>query len=398
MECKDTILTALQALKMNTKRSMMTIIGIVIGIAAVITIMAIGNGVNKMATDQIKGSDNGQLNADIGYTGGSGNSANGFNESDINLIKGSSFANKISKVKVSALSDDIGQTSGQINGKEIDISFGVVRKVSDKPSHVTSGHFFEQNDLDAGQNEMLIDKIMAKQYFGSKDNANGKSVTLGGQAYTVIGTFSDTDDFYNADVLVPYNAYVKIESNEGSVMQLTVKRGENPQKVGRAAQKLLNKNGTKHNSGNYKYTDTNAMISQISNILNGLTFFVSAVAGISLFIAGIGVMNMMYISVSERTQEIGIRLAVGATETNIRNQFLIESVILSVTGGILGLIFGYLIALGAVKVIPGDMHIKAIITLGNIVFAVGVSTFVGVLFGWLPAKQAANKNLIDILR
>lgn len=398
MECKDTILTALQALKMNTKRSMMTIIGIVIGIAAVITIMAIGNGVNKMATDQIKGSDNGQLNADIGYTGGSGNSANGFNESDINLIKGSSFANKISKVKVSALSDDIGQTSGQINGKEIDISFGVVRQVSDKPSHVTSGHFFEQNDLDAGQNEMLIDKIMAKQYFGSKDNANGKSVTLGGQAYTVIGTFSDTDDFYNADVLVPYNAYVKIESNEGSVMQLTVKRGENPQKVGRAAQKLLNKNGTKHNSGNYKYTDTNAMISQISNILNGLTFFVSAVAGISLFIAGIGVMNMMYISVSERTQEIGIRLAVGATETNIRNQFLIESVILSVTGGILGLIFGYLIALGAVKVIPGDMHIKAIITLGNIVFAVGVSTFVGVLFGWLPAKQAANKNLIDILR
>ncbi|ARO02400.1 ABC transporter permease [Lactiplantibacillus plantarum] len=398
MECKDTILTALQALKMNTKRSMMTIIGIVIGIAAVITIMAIGNGVNKMATDQIKGSDNGQLNADIEYTGGSGNSANGFNESDINLIKGSSFANKISKVKVSALSDDIGQTLGQINGKEIDISFGVVRQVSDKPSHVTSGHFFEQNDLDAGQNEMLIDKIMAKQYFGSKDNANGKSVTLGGQAYTVIGTFSDTDDFYNADVLVPYNAYVKTESNEGSVMQLTVKRGENPQKVGRAAQKLLNKNGTKHNSGNYKYTDTNAMISQISNILNGLTFFVSAVAGISLFIAGIGVMNMMYISVSERTQEIGIRLAVGATETNIRNQFLIESVILAVTGGILGLIFGYLIALGAVKVIPGDMHIKAIITLGNIVFAVGVSTFVGVLFGWLPAKQAANKNLIDILR
>lgn len=398
MKFKDTIITAFQSLKINKKRSLMTIIGIIIGIAAVITIMAIGNGVNKMATDQIKGSNNGQLNADIEYIADNDKSANGFNGSDISLIKGSNFSNKIAKVKVSALSDNMGQTSGLINGKDTDIPFGVVHKASDKPSEVTSGHFFKQDDLNSGQNEMLIDKSMAKQYFGSKDNASGKSVTLGGQAYTVIGTFSDNDKFYNAHVLVPYNAYVKTESDEGSIMQLTVIRGENPKKVGYAAQKLLNKSGTNHNNGTYRYTDTNAMISQISKILNGLTFFVSAVAGISLFIAGIGVMNMMYISVSERTQEIGIRLAVGATETNIRDQFLIESVILTAIGGILGLILGYLIAIGVVKLIPGDMHIKAIITLGNILFAVGVSTFVGILFGWLPAKQAANKNLIDILR
>ncbi|WP_419155045.1 ABC transporter permease [Weissella minor] len=397
MKFRETVLTALQSLKMNPKRSMMTILGIIIGIASVITIMAIGNGVNKMATDQIKGSDNGQLNAKINYMDDNDESANGFDESDISLIKGSGFADKITKVKVSALSDDMGQTFGSVNGTDTELPFGVVRKVSDTPSDVTSGQFFKQVDLDAGQNEMLIDKSMAKKYFGSKDNASGKSITLGGQAYTVIGTFSDENKFYNADVLVPYNAYDKAEGNEGSMMQLTVKRGENPQKVGRSAQKLLNKSGTKHNSGNYSYTDINAMISQISKILNGLTFFVSAVAGISLFIAGIGVMNMMYISVSERTQEIGIRLAVGATETNIRNQFLIEAIFLTVTGGILGLIFGYLIAIGAVKFIPGSMHIKAIITLGNIFFALGVSTIVGVVFGWLPAEQAADKNLIDIL-
>ncbi|SUP61602.1 Macrolide export ATP-binding/permease protein MacB [Weissella viridescens] len=123
-------------------------------------------------------------------------------------------------------------------------------------------------------------------------------------------------------------------------------------------------------------------------MLNGITFFVTAVAGISLFIAGIGVMNMMYISVSERTQEIGIRLAVGATEANIRNQFLIEAIILTVTGGLIGLVSGYLIASGAVKVIPGNMHIKAVITLRDVVFAIGVSTIVGViLVGYRPSKR-----------
>ncbi|WP_419154374.1 ABC transporter permease [Weissella viridescens] len=398
MKFKDMILTACQSLKMNPKRSLMTIIGIIIGIASVITIMAIGNGVNKMAREQIKGSDNGQLNAEINYMDNTNDSANGFDESDTRLIKSSDIANKINKVTISSLSDGVGQTVGSINGTDSDIVFGVSRKITDKPEYMVSGHFFKQADLDAGQNQLLIDKKMAKKYFELKENAIGKSVTLGGQAYTVIGVFSDDNKYFNAEAIVPYNAYIRTKDNEGSSLQISVKRGENPQKIGRSAQKLLNKSGTRHNSGEYSYKDTNKMISQISKILNGLTFFVSAVAGISLFIAGIGVMNMMYISVSERTQEIGIRLAVGATEANIRTQFLIESIILTVVGGSLGLMFGYLIALGTVKLIPGDMHIKAIITFSDVCFALGVSTLVGVIFGWLPAKQASNKNLIDILR
>ena len=127
-----------------------------------------------------------------------------------------------------------------------------------------------------------------------------------------------------------------------------------------------------------------------------LTYFISAIAGISLFIAGIGVMNMMYISVSERTQEIGIRLAVGATQKNILWQFLLESIMLTVGGGITGFMIGWMLSSLISLLIP--YHIHAIVTFGNFLLAFGVSTAVGIIFGMLPATQAAKRNLIDILR
>lgn len=129
-------------------------------------------------------------------------------------------------------------------------------------------------------------------------------------------------------------------------------------------------------------------------MIDTLTYFVSAIAAISLFIAGIGVMNMMYISVSERTQEIGIRLAVGATQRAIMAQFLIEAIILTVIGGVIG--FG--LGVGIAAIISVFIPYKAVVSLSSVILALGVSTTVGLVFGILPAKQAANKNLIDILQ
>lgn len=132
----------------------------------------------------------------------------------------------------------------------------------------------------------------------------------------------------------------------------------------------------------------------IGSVINSLTYFISAIAGISLFIAGIGVMNMMYISVSERTREIGIRLAIGATPKNILFQFLLEAVLLTGIGGLIG--FG--IGGGLAWLISLFLPFRAVIGVGSFLLAFYVSTFVGILFGILPAKNAANKNLIDILR
>lgn len=138
------------------------------------------------------------------------------------------------------------------------------------------------------------------------------------------------------------------------------------------------------------------MMKSVGNILDTITYFVAAVAGISLFIAGIGVMNVMYISVTERTEEIAIRRAFGATGKNIEVQFLVESVILCLIGGIIGLILGIGLAT-LIDFVTPDM-IKSSVSLGSVLLAVSVSTLIGIIFGWVPARAAAKKELIDIIK
>ena len=137
------------------------------------------------------------------------------------------------------------------------------------------------------------------------------------------------------------------------------------------------------------------MMKGIGKVLDTITYFVAAVAGISLFIAGIGVMNVMYISVTERTEEIAIRRAFGAKGRDIEIQFLVESVVLCLIGGIIGLILGIIIATLIDAVTP-EM-VKSSVSLGSVILAVGVSTLIGIVFGWIPARAASKKELMILL-
>ena len=158
----------------------------------------------------------------------------------------------------------------------------------------------------------------------------------------------------------------------------------------------LNKKGSGIGEGKYSYEDNEKILKEITQIFDSITYFVAAVAGISLFIAGIGVMNVMYISVSERTEEIAIRRAFGAKARDIEFQFLIESIILCVMGGLIGLALGIAIAEIVAAVTPD--YIQSVVSLTSVLIAMGVSTFIGVIFGWVPARSAANKELIDIIK
>ncbi|WP_234984610.1 ABC transporter permease [Pilibacter termitis] len=160
------------------------------------------------------------------------------------------------------------------------------------------------------------------------------------------------------------------------------------------ALKLLRNKGNNRLSGTYETFDMSALTDGIGNVLSMLTYFISAIAGISLLIAGVGVMNMMYISVAERTKEIGIRRALGAKRRDIRLQFLLEGVFLTVIGGIIGYIFGFLVALTISVFLPFQVA-PDFFTLS---LALGVSGFIGILFSVIPANKAANKDLIEILR
>lgn len=177
-------------------------------------------------------------------------------------------------------------------------------------------------------------------------------------------------------------------------MAITFQRGSDISQLANAIVRQLKKSGTERRNGSHQYFDYGELLKGIGNVISGLTLFVGAIAGISLLIAGVGVMNMMYISASERSQEIGIRMAVGATPAEIMKQFLLESVMLTLTGGVVGLVLGGLIA----WMITAFLPFKPVITLGSIIGTFAISSIVGIVFGILPAKSAANKNLIDILK
>ena len=255
----------------------------------------------------------------------------------------------------------------------------------------------------------MIKESLAKKEFGTAQNAVGTSISSNETTYRIIGVYgggSKYDQYgtlsaKGTDVVVPYKLYYDGQNaNEGDVIKLTFPQDAPASKVSKKIAKYLEKNGSAMNKGTYTYYDMEKELKAFSSQINMITGFISLIAAISLFIAGIGVMNMMYISVSERTQEIGIRLAVGATPTNIMLQFLIEAMVLTVTGGLIGFVLGAGLShlLAPLLSLGGGIKIKAHVTLNAFLLAFGVSSAVGLIFGILPARQAANKNLIDILR
>ena len=223
---------------------------------------------------------------------------------------------------------------------------------------------------------------------------------MGGLSYTVVGVVkmgADSQMEMPAQVWLPYNTFLGTQTASYPMVQLTIATKDKPGKVAQKVTDYLQKNGSQASSGKYQFEDEGATMASLQKYVSVIALFVSAVAGISLFIAGIGVMNMMYISVSERTQEIGIRLAVGATERHVLLQFLIEAVMLTLSGGVIGLAVGA--GLGKlITVVMDNPNITAVVTMNNVLMVFGVTTAIGIIFGWLPARQASRKNLIEILR
>ena len=193
-----------------------------------------------------------------------------------------------------------------------------------------------------------------------------------------------------------FNRYMGELNQDYPTLQLNLQNGVDKKETAKKVTKILNKRGSGLSNGNYSYDDTEEMMKGINKVFDSITYFVAAVASISLFIAGIGVMNVMYISVSERTEEIAIRRAYGAKARDIEIQFLIESVVLCVIGGLIGLLLGIFIASSIDVATPS--YIKSVVSISSIIMAVGVSMLIGIIFGWVPARSAAKKELIEIIK
>lgn len=393
MQIRELFVSAFRSLLSNKRRSILTMIGIIIGIASVITILALGDGARVAMMKNLQASSSGQQSTEINFVSKDESKVSGFSDDDLNRIREN---NKVSHANVQSDDHGILSTEGLVNGKKI--SPVVYLSQNANNDHLISGHGISKRDSLISNPVALVSQSMAKKGYQSTKNALNAGIELNGTTYTIVGIISNDamrGSYNNYDVVVPRQVFEANNANmSANTLKLTFTAGANVSKETQKIANQLNSSGSQHNAGSYEFYDMAAMLKGVSAVLKGITYFIVAVASISLFIAGIGVMNMMYIAVSERTQEIGIRMAVGASQQQILWQFLIEAVMLTLSGGMIGYLAGLGVAMGVSAFLP----FKASVSLSTFLLAFGTSTIVGLVFGILPAKTASNKNLIDILR
>ncbi|MFT8842286.1 ABC transporter permease [Leuconostoc citreum] len=393
MQIRELFVSACRSLLSNKRRSVLTMVGIVIGIAAVITILALGDGARLAMMKNLQADTSGKQSTEIQFVSKNDSKVSGFSDDDLNRIREN---DKVTKVNVQSDDHGILSATGNINGKNIDSTTYLAQSANQK--FLITGRGISKQDILVGNPVALVSQRIAKKGYETVKNALNASIDINGTTYTIIGILSNDavqGSYQNYDVVLPRQVF-ETNNNNGAAntLKLTFTTGTNVSKETQKIVDQLNSSGSQHNTGDYQFYDMAAMLKGISAVIKGITYFIVAVASISLFIAGIGVMNMMYIAVSERTQEIGIGMAVGASQNQILWQFLIEAVLLTLSGGMIGYLGGLGIAMGISVFLP----FKASVSLATFILAFGTSTVVGLVFGILPAKTASNKNLIDILR
>lgn len=393
MQIRELFVSACRSLLSNKRRSVLTMVGIVIGIAAVITILALGDGARLAMMKNLQADTSGKQSTEIQFVSKNDSKVSGFSDDDLNRIRENY---KVTKVNVQSDDHGILSATGNINGKNIDSTTYLAQSANQK--FLITGRGISKQDILVGNPVALVSQRIAKKGYETVKNALNASIDINGTTYTIIGILSNDavqGSYQNYDVVLPRQVF-ETNNNNGAAntLKLTFTTGTNVSKETQKIVDQLNSSGSQHNTGDYQFYDMAAMLKGISAVIKGITYFIVAVASISLFIAGIGVMNMMYIAVSERAQEIGIRMAVGASQNQILWQFLIEAVLLTLSGGMIGYLGGLGIAMGISVFLP----FKVSVSLATFILAFGTSTVVGLVFGILPAKTASNKNLIDILR
>lgn len=400
MKFKVLILSALRNLKRNKNRSFLTMLGIIIGIASVITIVALGNAYKEKIIKDITGENNGEIKLQATFAN---------EDMNIDMSSQGIFSN-LEKKAVQKLEqvDNVELVYGNgffgevttVNIRNKDFQ-GFVEKVksSSKPNII--GRDITESDNTNNRKVVVISENLLKDNKWDNNKMVGSLATINGINFEIVGIIPkpETEEISftpPSDICIPENTYNKYVAKEKMPLGLdiTLKKEMDVKESIKAIEDKLNEVGSKRQYGKYSVMDSSGGIKLLGTILNTLTMFIAAVAGISLFIAGIGVMNMVYTSISERTLEIGIKRAIGAKKKDIRREFLLEGVLITLTGGLIGYVVGIIVA----KIISIFIHMKVSPDLFTASIAIGLSILIGLLSSILPAKKAANSNTVDILK
>lgn len=393
--------TAFKDIIKNKKRSVLTMLGIIIGIAAVITIIAIGRGFQDYVVDSLMGGEGKELSVAFFFqpenpTNSVGSNTSVFTEKNIRDISQITDVLKVES-DPEKFQNDMVNVSMQKNDGKIESAFA--KPVEETESKIVKGRAITKLDEDTNQKVAVITQKLADEIFEDEDPIN-KTVIVKNDYYVIVGIKENnaaTNLFsFGNDVDIPKGTLESRKpknNNSISMINVILKNGTKVQDKAKEIQEYLEKNGPMKAAGSYNFVDIAQQIEGISNVLGSVTIFISLIAAISLLIAGIGMMNMMYISVAERIKEIGIRRAIGAKKKEILYQFMLEGIIVTVIGGIIGYIIGMIAAFIASKFLPFPIKLE----LMPVLISLGISLGIGIVFTYSPANTAANKNVIDII-
>jgi len=396
----NTILLALREIKRNVMRSVLTILGIVIGVGAVITMVTIGGGATAQVKEQIASMGSNLLMVTPGKRLGPGQSSNTvlFKASD-----GEAILREVNSIAAVApvSSRSIQAVFGNQNwSTQVTGSDNQYFKVTNRS--IRLGRQFSDSELRSGAAVCIVGETVRKKLFGGQESLGG-NIRLEKLSCQVIGILEakgqntmgmDQDDI----VVIPLRTYQRrISGNQDVAMfQVSVQQGASTDKAQQDIRLLIRERRhlSPSDDDNFNVMD----MKEIANMLTGttqlLTALLSAVAAVSLLVGGIGIMNIMLVSVTERTREIGIRLAIGAFEREVLMQFLVEAVVLSSFGGLIGIV----LALTASVWLAGMLRVPFVFNAGIVVIAFLFSAAVGVIFGYFPALKAARLDPIEALR
>ena len=396
----NALLLALRQIFRNPLRSMLTVLGIVIGVAAVITMVTVGNGATQQVRDQIASLGSDTLMIRPGQRMGPGQSigAPSFKEADAEAI-----SQQIAGIRAVAPSRS-NSTVVVANGKNwLTTVVGSTNSYFDVNNlTLKEGRFFEPAEVRAGSAVCVIGQTLQKELFDNQ-SVLGKLVRIKGFSCQVVGLLDakgqsgfgqDKDDI----VIIPLNTFQRRLSGNVRVPLITVaiEPQSDIERVKEGVRLLLRERRSlsSGDADNFNVLATSELIETISKTSQVMTMLLGAVAAVSLLVGGIGIMNIMLVSVTERTREIGVRLAIGAMEREVLLQFLIESIMLACLGGLIGVV----LALVASIALTSYMQVPFVFSPAINLLAFGFAAFIGVLFGYFPARRAAKLDPIEAVR